>query len=104
MQDSLRRQEYPPFVTFMQVRPVYPPELRGSGLEPTFIIEAVSGTDGHVVGAVEKGNVNVGASPPIDPLFVNADLDAVRQWRYNSALLNGIPAEISTTITVAFKR
>ncbi|MGB6198739.1 MAG: energy transducer TonB [Candidatus Acidiferrales bacterium] len=34
------------------------------------------------------------------PLFIQAALDAVRQWRYQPTLLNGDPVEVDTTITV----
>jgi TonB family protein len=83
------------------VRPVYPPELRNSGLEPSIIIEAVIGIDGRILSPRVISN---STGSPIDPLFVYAALDAVRQWRHSPAELNGEPVEIATTITVAFKR
>jgi TonB family protein len=84
-----------------QVRPVYPQELRNSGLEPSIVIEAVIGTDGRISSPRVLSN---STGSPIDPLFVYAALDAVRQWRHSPAELNGTPVEVSTTITVAFKR
>jgi protein TonB len=37
------------------------------------------------------------------PFFVQAALDAVRQWRYRPTMLNGEPVEVDTTITVIFQ-
>jgi protein TonB len=36
------------------------------------------------------------------PLLVLAALDAVKQWRYQSTLLNDQPVEVDTTISVIF--
>jgi hypothetical protein len=30
-------------------------------------------------------------------------MDAVGQWRYQPTLLNGVPVEVATTITVVFR-
>jgi protein TonB len=37
-----------------------------------------------------------------DPLFIQASLDAVRQWRYRPTSLNGVPVEVETIITVIY--
>ncbi len=37
------------------------------------------------------------------PQFVQAALDAVRQWRYRPTFLTGEPVEVETTITVMFR-
>jgi hypothetical protein len=39
----------------------------------------------------------------VNPEFVNAAMDAVRQWRYSPVLLNGEPVETLTSITLDFK-
>jgi protein TonB len=36
------------------------------------------------------------------PLLDQAALDAVRQWRYTPALLNGVPVTVIMTVTVQF--
>ena len=36
------------------------------------------------------------------PLLQQAAIDAVRQWRYQSTLLNGEAVEIDTTVDVIF--
>jgi protein TonB len=36
------------------------------------------------------------------PLLIQAALDAVKQWRYQPTLLNGVAVEVVTTIDVNF--
>jgi outer membrane biosynthesis protein TonB len=40
---------------------------------------------------------------PAHPDFNAAALAAVRQWRFDSTLLNCMPIEVSMTVTVNFK-
>ena len=40
---------------------------------------------------------------PVDPRLAQAALDAVKQWVYEPALLNGEPVETATTITLDFR-
>jgi protein TonB len=52
------------------------------------------GTDGRVRTArVLRGH----------PIFDQAALDAVQQWRYQPLLLNGLPTEFILTVTMSFK-
>jgi protein TonB len=37
-----------------------------------------------------------------NPDLINAAMDAVRQWRYKPALLNGQPIDVATSIQVTF--
>ena len=37
------------------------------------------------------------------PLLDQAAVDAVRQWRYTPALLNGTPVPVVMTVTVSFQ-
>jgi protein TonB len=39
----------------------------------------------------------------VDPRLAQAALDAVKQWVYQPALLNGEPIETLTTITLDFQ-
>jgi protein TonB len=50
----------------------------------------------------EPDNLEV-LSPGGDPRLIRAALDAVRQWRYQPARLNGEPVAIDTQITVDFR-
>lgn len=77
-----------------RIEPRYPPlplQMRKSG---TVILHAIISRDGRI-DALEV----VSGSP----FFVQAALDAVRQWRYRPTLLNGEPVEVETTITVVFR-
>jgi periplasmic protein TonB len=37
-----------------------------------------------------------------DPVFIDAAMQSVKQWKYSPYLLNGEPTEIDTSITVNF--
>jgi len=57
------------------------------------ILEATVGTDGRVQDVkVLRGHT----------LFDPSAIDAVRQWRYQPLLLNGIPVPFIATVTVQF--
>ncbi len=77
-----------------RIEPRYPPlalQLRKTG---TVVLHAIIGRDGQI-NALE---ILSGS-----PYFVQAALDAVRQWRYRPTLLNGEPVQVETTITVIFQ-
>ena len=78
-----------------QVKPVYPAELQQLGLEGTVVMKAVISK----VGAVLSPKV----VNTVDPRLAQAALDAVSQWQYQPALLNGEPVETITTITLDFQ-
>jgi protein TonB len=59
------------------------------------ILEAVIGEDGAVSSARVLRSI---------PLLDQAALDAVRQWRYEPTLLNGVPTPVIMTVTVNFSR
>jgi periplasmic protein TonB len=76
-----------------QVRPAYPPLARQTRISGTVRLHAIIGKDGSVESlTLESGH----------PLLVQAALDAVKQWRYQPTLLNGVPVEVDTTIDVIF--
>lgn len=75
------------------VRPVYPEIARAAHLEGTVIMEAVLDTTGRVT------QLRVIQSAP---MFDQAALDAVRQWRYTPSLYGGRPVSVLMTITVRF--
>lgn len=77
-----------------RVEPRYPylaVETRQSGI---VVLHAIISRDG----GIESLEVVSGS-----PFFVQAALDAVRQWRYRPTLLDGEPVEVETTITVEFR-
>ena len=77
-----------------QVKPIYPPLARQAHLSGDVLLEAVISREG----TIESLRVING-----QPLFVNAAIDAVRQWIYQPTLLNGEPVEVLTQIEVHFK-
>ena len=77
------------------VKPVYPETARGAGTEGMVRLQGVIGIDGTLSGLRVLGSN--------DPDLAAAALDAVRQWRYRPALLNGSPIEVITEIDVEFR-
>ncbi|HEV7967786.1 MAG TPA: TonB family protein [Candidatus Acidoferrales bacterium] len=77
-----------------RIEPRYPPLALQMRLAGTVVLHAIISRDGHI-DALEV----VSGSP----FFVQAALDAVREWRYRPTLLNGEPVEVETTITVVFQ-
>lgn len=75
------------------VAPIYPPFAQAARVSGTVIIEALIAEDGSV------RDVKVVRSVP---LLDAAAIDAVRQWRFTSTLLNGVPVQVLMTVTVTF--
>ena len=78
-----------------QPRPVYSPELQQQGVEGTVIMSAIISTSGTVLSPTVRNTV--------DPRLAAAALEAVRQWVYQPAMLNGQPVETVMTITLEFQ-
>jgi protein TonB len=73
--------------------PVYPDVAAQAGIGGTVVVDAHVDVNGRVKSArFVSGN----------PLFAQAALDAVRQWRYQPLLLNGIPCEFMLVVTINF--
>jgi periplasmic protein TonB len=77
-----------------QVKPVYPALARQQRIEGDVLLRAIIGRDGHV------SDLQVLSG---DPLLAQAALEAVKQWRYKPTMLNGMPVEVDTSITVTFR-
>lgn len=75
------------------VKPMYPELAIQARLSAVVILEAHVGTDGRV----QSVRILRGA-----PVFDDAAIEAVKQWRYQPLLLNGVPTEFILTVTVAF--
>jgi protein TonB len=76
-----------------QVRPRYPALAKQARIQGTVILEAVISKRGSVENLkVVKGH----------PLLIQSALNAVKQWRYRPTVLNGVPVEVITRITVNF--
>jgi len=75
--------------------PVYPASAEKQGVEGTVILRAVIGTSGQMLSLSPYNDA--------DPGLTSAAMEAVSQWRYEPTLLNGVPVEVVTTITVVFR-
>jgi len=76
-----------------RVQPEYPELALQARLGALIILEAHVDTRGRVKSVkVLRGS----------PLFDQAAIDAVRQWRYRPLLLNGQPTEFLVSVTVTF--
>ena len=76
-----------------QIQPDYPLLARRAGVEGTVVLKAIIGKDG----SVEQLTLISG-----QPLFVQAAMNAVKQWLYKPTYLNGEPVEVVTEIDVNF--
>jgi len=83
-----------PPVKIRDASPVYPELPRLAKTEGQVVIEAVIGVTGDVV------ETRVLRSTP---LFAEAALAAVRQWKYRPTLINGRPVPVVLTVTVTFR-
>jgi protein TonB len=77
----------------VNVEPDYPPTARAARREGIVLLEVVI----NAAGAVESVQVLRGV-----PLLDGAAADAVRQWRFAPATLNGQPVPVVMTVTVTF--
>jgi protein TonB len=83
-----------PPVRIKDARPVYPAIAMTARVEGTVIIQTVIDQTGKVIEAMVLRSV---------PLLDAAALDAVRQWEYTPAMLNGTAVPVVMTVTVTFK-
>lgn len=75
-------------------RPIYPAAYRNSAHTETVVLQTVIDREGMIREANPVG------SPTPD--FANASVEAVRQWRFSSTLLNCEPTEVKMTVTLHF--
>ena len=73
--------------------PIYPDIARQARIQGIVILEAIIDPQGNVT------NVRVLRSIA---LLDQAAIDAVRRWKYEPTLLNGVPVPIVMTVTVNF--
>jgi protein TonB len=74
-----------------QPPPIYPPITKDDHVPGAIILHAIISKQGDVE------NLSVISCPP---KIIPATLDAVRKWKYKPYLLNGLPVEVETTITL----
>lgn len=81
-------------VLLTRVAPVYPSDALHDGLRGEVRVKATIGRDG-----VPRNLTAVSG----DPRLIEAALQAIRQWRYRPAMIEGRPIESTTTVSVAFQ-
>jgi TonB family protein len=81
-------------VLLSKVDPKYPPKAKKMGARGIVRLEAIIGADGHVrdVKVIESAY----------PLLSDAAVEAVRQWVYKPTLVDGVPVENRTNISISF--
>jgi TonB family protein len=77
----------------VNVPPVYPQEAQDAKVQGVVILEAIVGEDGSVTEVEVLRSI-----PQLDV----AAVDAVKQWRYQPTLLNGVATPVRMTMTVNF--
>ena len=77
-----------------KVNPLYPPLARQANIEGVVTLSAEIGKDG----TIENLRLVSG-----HPLLANAAMDAVKQWRYKAATLNGTPIESTVQVNMNFQ-
>ena len=80
-------------VLVYEVKPIYPPEARADKLTGTVTVDAIIDTTGSVYEAMVVDSI---------PILDQAALDAVKQWRFQPALLNGEAVAVVCTIEFTF--
>jgi protein TonB len=81
-------------VLLAKVEPLYPQVARRAGLHGRVTLRAV---------IAENGNVeSVEVLAATNPLFTDAAVDAVRQWRYRPASMGGRPVRVYLSVVVEF--
>jgi TonB family protein len=76
-----------------QVDPVYPEAARKARIEGIVIVEATTDIYGRVQDAKALRSI---------PLLDQAAIDAVKQWVYEPAIIDGKPIPISFNVTISF--
>jgi protein TonB len=76
------------------VAPVYPPLARAQRISGNVQIDAFIDASGNVA------SVKVISGPPV---LHNSALEAVKQWKYSPALLDGQPTSMHLTVVVQFR-
>jgi TonB family protein len=80
--------------TLSKTVPSYPQYARDQHISGTVVLCAIISKQGTI------SSLDVVASP--DPSLSQSSLEAVKHWTYTPYLLDGVPTEIDTTITVNY--
>lgn len=77
-----------------EVRPVYSPIAVAAHVQGRVIVEAMT----DIFGRVHSARIIYSVSP----LLNESALNAIKQWRYEPYILNGIPKPVLFTVTITF--
>ncbi len=77
-----------------RVEPIFPTLPRQMGREGRVELHAIIAADGSVSSLQFLNG---------DELFYPSARDAVSKWRYKPTILNGVPVEVDTRITVIYR-
>ncbi|MDR3735839.1 MAG: energy transducer TonB [Acidobacteriaceae bacterium] len=77
-----------------KVEPIYPKEAKRKHLQGSVILHANISTEGKIT------NLCIVSSPYA--ILSESSMAGVEQWIYTPYLLNGVPTEVDTTITVGY--
>lgn len=76
-----------------QKQPIYPASARERGIQGTVRLNVLVGLDGKIVKMTEAGG---------PPELIQAAAQAVKNWQYQPAMLNGAPCYVVTVVEVQF--
>jgi periplasmic protein TonB len=76
-----------------QVQPIYPPIAKAARIQGTVVLAATIGKNGTIQ------DLKVVSGPA---MLQESALEAVRRWRYRPTVLDGVPVDVDTTISVVF--
>jgi TonB family protein len=91
---AIEQSQLEPLLLTRSVPPVYPAIAKARSITGTVIVQATVGKDGKAT------NLQFISGPPI---FKDAAFDAVRQYQFKPAKLNGQPIEQVTQVKLIFK-
>jgi beta-lactamase regulating signal transducer with metallopeptidase domain len=78
-----------------KIPPSYPSDCKAEGVDGTVLLRGVIGVDGAMINLQQVNQL-------VDARLVAASKEAVKQWRYQPTLLNGVPVEVVTEIQINF--
>jgi TonB family protein len=90
---STSKQFVVPAHLIKRIDPIYPLEARQRVVQGAVVLKAMIATDGTVK------NIKIASG---DPMLRNAAVDAVSQWRYEPARVEGVASAADTTISLNF--
>jgi TonB family protein len=82
-----------PATLIYQVAPVYPKEAKKQHIQGTVLLDAIIMKDGTI------RTLEYLSGPPE---LMDSAINAVKQWRYKTTMVNGEPVEVDTKISVVF--